>query len=660
MLLGIVTGAMFAFCLVYAQTVGFNFINYDDYHFIRDNPNLRAGWSNAGVLWALTANFATADSYAEYWMPVTLLARLTDFQLFDTAPGGQHAVSALIHLLNAGLFFLFSRATTRSCMAAALAAVIFAFHPVNVEVTCWLAARKDLLAGTFSLLTLIAYLRFGEKRTTARYLACLGLFALALMAKPSAISLPAALLLLDGWPLGRIANPRQCVVALVEKAPFGLLALVVTLITYVGQSELGGVGNLVDAGPTHRLLEGVVGYARYALHLVCPVELSVLYPALRDAPGWSLWLPAASGLVGMSWFAIRARFSRPILLVGWLWFLLVLFPLMGVVGFGRQSIADRYLYVASLGLILAVASILQEGIEHLVREERGRLLAGVAVAVSLTLLLGEPSRRQVVTWKDSSSVWQQALKVDPQNGYAWVSFGTELANERRWPEADAAFRKALTVNGAPYDHLVTYGVALFKQRRLSEAASVFEQCVRMEPFGMKAHDYLITTLEALNQPGFVRSTRLRRQLVRTQAMYGSAATFWKQGDRQLALEQIELAAWAQFEAERLVSRRAPVIEAEAFVPALEQTGEDGRLFAALEARLRNDRALASTLFERLAGASFPPVEPDFWRAVARLEDGRHAEAEALWEQLTRRLPVDSPKRVWWSRIQAENARAPER
>ncbi len=266
-LLGIVLATLAA----YSAVLSWGFVNYDDPTYVYENRALEPGVTLKTLRWAFEANLTYGSREAEYWQPVTSISRLIDHSLFGRNPAGHHVQSLMLHMLNSCLVFLLARALGAGAAFSGGFGLIFALHPLNAEVVCWLAARKDLLCGLGSLLTLLAYVRFAQRPSLGRYLLALAAFLVALAAKLTAIALPLALLLLDVWPLGRMSQSwlrgwkagwRQAGLVLAEKIPFGLLAVLVAGLTFVSQREVGGVKS-ADSTLLVRLGDAAIGYVDY-------------------------------------------------------------------------------------------------------------------------------------------------------------------------------------------------------------------------------------------------------------------------------------------------------------------------------------------------------------------------------------------------------------
>src|SRR5471032_2239316 len=323
---------------LYWNALSFEFLNYDDAFYVRDNPHLNAGFSWKSVRWALETNLLRGDRSAEYWMPLTMLSRLVDGELFGANGGLHHLQNILFHGLNAWLLFLVLADLTGALGRSLLAGALFLVHPINAEVVCWIALRKDVLAGAVSLLTIFMYVRFVRKPTLLRYLGALGVFGGAILCKPSVVALPLALLLLDWWPLNRLRfrapdnsggrTFSPVLIVLAEKLPFLILALVASLVTFVGQRDLGLAAVRGDHAFSVDFGRTAAGYLDYVRRVFLVDPFCVLYPmrpwdAISRSDLWNAGVFVVGITLGTVLLALR-RYRPP--LMGWLWFVGLLLP----------------------------------------------------------------------------------------------------------------------------------------------------------------------------------------------------------------------------------------------------------------------------------------------------------------------------------------------
>lgn len=416
----------------------FDFVEYDDPEYVFENQTVLSGISWYGMAWSVV------DAHASNWHPVTWLSHMLDCQLFGVDAGAHHLVNVLLHSANSALLFLLLRGITGTFWRSALVAALFAWHPLRVESVAWISERKDVLSGFFFMLTLLSYAKYAASkvRTETRqileanrqsaearwaapapinrswlwYSLALSWFVLGLLSKPMLVSVPFVLLLLDYWPLARFPNavgrwwavPRAL---LIEKAPFLLLSIVMASITVLAQREAIVPIQTESAGT--RIATVLAGYFGYLGKVVWPHELTVLYLRPQNVSIAPLMVGSIL-LAGISVAAgVNVR-SRPYLAVGWLWFVGMLVPVSGLVQAGLQSLADRYTYLPAIGLSLIVAWGLQELHAVALPGRAGRAILEAAVASVLISCVGL-TRHQLVYWRDTQTLMEHALAIDPGN-----------------------------------------------------------------------------------------------------------------------------------------------------------------------------------------------------------------------------------------------------
>jgi protein O-mannosyl-transferase len=511
-----------------------DFVNYDDSDYVTANAHVQTGlkWSN--VTWA----FVTG--HASNWHPLTWLSHMLDCQLFGQRAGAHHLVSVGFHILNTLLLFMVFRRMTGALWRSAFVAAVFALHPLHVESVAWASERKDVLSGCFFLLTLWAYAGYAKARErrgdkvmdkvtdkvgagpplvsgqwsvvsgpSSLYSLALVCFTLGLMSKPMLVTLPFVLLLLDYWPLGRLqlstANepesrkrkdqdspvpppplgpgPVPLQRLLLEKVPFFALCVASSVVTFIVQRKGGAVSTSISLGA--RVANALVSYARYLSKMFWPQNLSVLYPH----PGhWPTWQPIAAGALLLVVFAAVLVLARkaPYLAMGWLWFCGSLVPVIGLVQVGIQSMADRYMYLPMIGLLIMVVW----GLCELLPLWPWRPTAfGVAAALSLAVC-GLLTVRQLGYWRDSETLFTRAVEVTPNNYLAYNNLGYYLSGQKKIEDALKNYRKALAINPNYEDALNNLGYALAGQKKYGEAIGYYQAALRVRPGHVEVHNNL--------------------------------------------------------------------------------------------------------------------------------------------------------------------------
>ncbi len=332
---------------VFLQTRSFEFCNYDDNVYVYENPRIRGGLTAGNIAWAFT------EIHEGNWHPLTWLSHMIDMQLYGTNAGNHHLTSVLLHILNAILLFTaFSRMTGQRWQSFFLAAV-FAIHPLHVESVAWIAERKDVLSTFFMLLAMNSYVGYAAKPGLIRYLPILGFFICGLLSKPMVVTFPFILLLLDYWPLQRLdsktAWPKRAQALLMEKVPLFACAALATVMAFIAQLKGGTVASLTDAPLQLRVANAIVAYCVYLKDMIAPFRLGVFYPLPQDIP---LTGTLISGMIllAITLGVLRKRAVQPWLAVGWLWYIVTLLPVIGIIKIGLQARADRYTYAPLIGI----------------------------------------------------------------------------------------------------------------------------------------------------------------------------------------------------------------------------------------------------------------------------------------------------------------------
>jgi tetratricopeptide (TPR) repeat protein len=533
--------------LAYSAVVRCDFVNYDDPQYVTANGAVRAGLTIAGVRWAVTATDFVL------WHPVTWVSHMLDVELYGLNPAGHHVTSVGLHLANVLLVFVVLVRLTGKTLPSLLVAALFGLHPLHVESVAWVSERKDVLSLFFALLGLWAYARYAERPAAGRMAAVAVCLAFALMAKPMLVTFPFLLLLLDYWPLRRFrhdssdrpASTRIAQRLVVEKLPLLALsaaAMVATLAT-AGRGAAIGEAEMFPLGL--RLENAVNSVAGYVVQTAWPQNLAVFYPYPRAFPWWRI-LTAGTLLAATTAAAFRMRRRRPHLLVGWLWFLGTLVPVIGIVQTGSQAMADRYTYLPHVGLFVAVAWSARE---FAVRSRiHARVTAGLAAA--MLVALGAATYRQTLVWADSVTLFEHALAVTDDNWLAHNNLGDALAKEGRLEAAASHFESALRLFAAyPSAH---YNLAVARTRMGQTDAAIphYREALRLDPRNLNARNNLGM---ALFQTGAVgEAVRELTEVVRVRPDPGARANLalalGKAGRHAEAAEQLRLvlAAMPQF------------------------------------------------------------------------------------------------------------------
>lgn len=482
--------------VVFAQSVGFEFVNYDDPSFVVSNPHLEGGLTLEGLRWA----FSVSD--VSQYHPLTWVSFMVDRELFGLEPAGYHLVNVLLHLAATLMLFALLRAATGSTWRSALVAALWAVHPLRAESVAWVAERKDVLSAFLGLATLRLYVAHAARPTARRFAGVAALFTLGLLAKPMLVTLPAVMLLMDFWPLGRLAPAHPSAgerlpwrSALAEKLPLLALAAASGVATLLVQ-ERGAALRSVGAYPlAARLSTAVAGYGWYVGKLFVPSGLAVFYPYDR-VPGFLETAALAAALGLLTAWAVMSRRTRPYLAVGWGFFLVMLLPVVGLLQVGSQRVADRYSYLPHIGLLVALVWL---AADLLPRTSAAARRLFVAAATAVCLGLASLGFRQVGVFSDSVTLMTRALQVTENNYLAHTNLAAALAASGRVAEAELHYREALRI--LPAWEIPHFGLAVLleQQERLGEAADQYRLGLASRPSDAMARRRLGSVLLLLGR-----------------------------------------------------------------------------------------------------------------------------------------------------------------
>jgi len=475
---------------LYWPATHFDFINYDDPDYIIYNPPIQHGITGAALVWAFTT------SHASNWHPLTWVSHTVDCALYGLNPGGHHLTNLLFHTANVVLLFLVLCQWTGAPWRSALVAALFAWHPLHVESVAWVSERKDVLSAFFWLLTLAAYGRYAKGRKVYYFLA-LFFFALGLLSKPMVVTLPFVLLLLDFWPLKRTAAPGL----FLEKIPFFALAALECVATLWAQREANSVVSFGILPFSARLANALVSCVLYLWKMLWPVDLALPYPYSRV---WTFWPAAGAGclLLLISAGAILRARRQPYLIVGWLWFLGTLTPVIGLAQVGIQPMADRYSYVPLIGVFIMAAWAIPGA---WTRWPRPGLVLGAVAAGALGFLLAG-AETQLQYWRNSVALFSHTVAVTRNNILAEYNLAEALARQGDEAEAVVHYQRVLAIapnrveahyNSQTQAHY-NLGLIFRARQQWAEAEAQFRACLRADPNLARARHNLDAVLREMS------------------------------------------------------------------------------------------------------------------------------------------------------------------
>ncbi len=475
--------------IVFGQTLWHDFINYDDPRYVYENTKITSGVSLGGIAWAFT------HIHSMNWHPLTTISHMLDCQLYGLKAGGHHFTNVLLHTFAAVLLFLALQQMTGALWRSAFVAAVFAIHPLRVESVAWIAERKDVLSGVFFMLTLLTYAYYMRVPSVRRYLVVVFVFACGLLSKPMLVTLPFVLLLLDYWPLGRIrgqtseiGRQRTLLMLLVEKIPLIALSVVSSVVTFLAQR--GALGGTEQLAVSERINNAVVSYVAYMWQMLWPVNLAVFYPHPENRlPQWEIILTLAV-LVGITAAAFVLRKNAPYFVSGWLWYLGMLVPVIGLVQVGWQGHADRYTYLPQIGLYIVgawAAADLTASWSH----QRAVLSAATI------LIIGVLSWRawiQTSYWRDSETLFTHTLAVTSNNDVAENNLGIVFLRKGNLDEAISLLQAAVDLrpeNSPAHENLAK---ALLQKGQVADALVHYRKLLELQPDNIEVHNIVGTVL----------------------------------------------------------------------------------------------------------------------------------------------------------------------
>ena len=537
-----------AVLILYQSSLRNGFINYDDPAYVTSNLHVRQGLSWANVSWAFSTTMEAN------WHPVTWISHMADVEFFGMTPSGHHLTNVILHLCNVVLLFLLLHKATGCLPQSAVVAALFALHPLNVESVAWVSDRKSLLSTLFMLLAFWAYGSYTRRKGAASYLGVILFFGLGLMSKPMIVTFPFMLLLLDYWPLRRFGSGDPEPMAesqsgiplfglILEKSPLFAMSVASAWITVYAQHKDGAIGSTVLLPLNWRIENALYSYLDYILKEIWPSNLAVFYPHPENSLAW--WVVALSTaiLIGVTALVWRYRRERE-LLVGWLWYLGTLVPVIGIVQVGRQAMADRYAYIPSLGLFVMVV---WPAANLAARMKLGR---AISLGLVFAVLFGYAtvSYRQITYWRNSYTLFSHALQVTSRNAIAEDNLGVALMEMGNPELADPHFRAAIQI--APRMSIAHYNLAtlLHSQNRLDEAKHEYETALSYgsDPTELaQAHNNLGALLMQLNQAAEAISqfdAAIRINPNKQSSFLGRGSIEYQQGNLDAALSDFSRAA----------------------------------------------------------------------------------------------------------------------
>lgn len=514
--------------VTYIRVGTFEFDNYDTDRYIYENSQVKKGLTVEGVRWAFTT------TQASNWHPLTWLSHMLDVHLYGLNPGAHHLTNLWFHIANTIVLFLVLSMMTRDLWPSSFVAALFALHPLHVQSVAWLAERKDLLCTFFGLLTIGSYVRYVQYPKIGRYVPVIVFFMLGLLAKPMIVTLPFAMLLLDYWPLrrlqfetpqtisGRAPRASSAISLVVEKIPLLVLSSLSCMVTLYAQASGGAISSLDIHPLSVRLCNALVSYGSYIGKMFWPVKLAVFYPHPGVPPTWQI---IASGLTVAVLTLLSIRFvkSHPWFIVGWLWFLGTLIPVIGLVQVGVQAMADRYTYVPLIGLFIIISWGLFSLMDRRPLKIAGKALITVVILGALTAV----SWKQVGYWQNSITLFERDLAVTKNNYVAHNNLGHRLMELGEPKEAIMHYKKALASNPMFETAHLNLGVVYSSQNKLTEAIYHYAKALEIKPDYAAAYNNMGNALYRLGKsdqavPNYLKALRINSEYAEAYNNLGAA------------------------------------------------------------------------------------------------------------------------------------------
>lgn len=469
-----------AIFLTYSGISSFSFINYDDPMYVNENTLVLSGFT-------LNSFFRAFNEVGSNWHPVTILSHMLDFQLFGLNPGMHHLISLFIHVANSLLLLLLLENMTASFWRSFVVAALFALHPLHVESVVWIAERKDVLSTFFGLLSLLSYFYYVTRKNLGFYFLSLFCFLLALMSKPMLVSLPCLIVLIDYWPLkrliflqgikGKILNKDFYLSRIIiEKIPFVFLSFLFCAIAVWTQYQAGTVGSIQEFSIFERISNSLSSYIIYIYKTILPINLAVVYPFPKD-PQLILAIFSLLILVGLTWFSFKERKNKAYLIVGWLWYLITLLPVIGIIQVGVQAMADRYTYLPSVGIFI----IIVWWIADIAAENGTNYKIVIGGTVFIIAALATMTWAQTNKWMNSVTIFEHTLKTTKNNYIAHNNLGRAYEVDGRLDEAIEQYQLAIRIK--PDFFLANYnlGGVLLDVGQFENAIVVYRRTIKLAP-----------------------------------------------------------------------------------------------------------------------------------------------------------------------------------
>jgi len=474
----------------YSDITDFDFISYDDIEYVSQNHNVSKGITKQGLIWAFKS------FYAANWHPITWISHMIDCSLFGLNAGLHHFINLLFHIANSLLLLLLFCYITKNFFCSVFIAFLFAVHPIHVESVCWISERKDVLSTFFFLLTLIFYSKYIYSKKIFYYITSVLLFALGLMAKPMIVSLPFILLLLDFWPLKRfISNDNKLVIfqpllkrILLEKLAFFILTIISCILTLLAQYQGNAIRTFEEIPFLIRITNAIYSYFVYFQKMLFPVDLIVFYPHPAKHPDLFKIIISLTFIILFSILSFLLIKKKPYFFTGWFWYIITLFPVIGIVQVGTQAFADRYSYIPLTGLFIIFAWIFYDFYRKNIIAKKVILFA----LIGIIILLIFKTKTQAGYWRNDLTLANNALSTSKNNSFAYFLKGNYYLRKQNLEDAHLCFYKSLLLDTSLTEAKLNIGWIYLQKRKYDIAIDIFKEVISKEPKNVLAHYNLAT------------------------------------------------------------------------------------------------------------------------------------------------------------------------
>jgi tetratricopeptide (TPR) repeat protein len=497
---------MLAVFAVYGQVSDYEFISFDDHYYITDNPHVRSGLSLNSIKWAF--KFPSLGERS-YWHPITWISHMIDVQLFGLDPGWHHISNLFYHSINTILLFICLKIITQKVWRSAFVAALFALHPVNVDSVAWVAERKNLLAVMFMFFSIIAYYYYTIKTEILLYSSVAVFFCIGLLAKPTIVTLPFILLLLDIWPLKRIKiadlNAKtpmdaikisRVIPMLFEKMPLFIISIISIVISSSSMSRIAATVPTDIVPLKLRVANAAVSYIKYLGKIFWPSNLTIFYPYPEIIPSWEVWSSVAI-ILTITIISLLIYKIKPYSTVGWFWYVGTLVPVLGIVQGGRwPEIAERFLYLPMMGILIIAAWAYYD-----LGEKMNKNIVVHLIAITILLVFSCKSYLQAGNWKNSETIFRHGVEVNNNDYISHLNLGATLKNQGKLDEAEYHFREAIRIKPDYSDACYNLATVYVEKGKLDEALRYFYETIRISPFDADAHYYMGILLASKGKVG---------------------------------------------------------------------------------------------------------------------------------------------------------------